>query len=197
MDTENPVAGAPPLADVVQSIATTKGWRPTNWSDHCVSLLREHHAQGISSSESARLINERYGTNHTRNAVIGKRNRLGLVGGAGDPTRSAPVRATRAEKRSPRGKPHQAKPQPPKPQFKQEASGMRSVATTGFRHLDLLELKAGECKWPSSGDGPFTFCGCAVFNNINALPYCAPHYALATRPSVERKHISTFRDTPR
>lgn len=183
MDTSNPVAGASPLADVVQSIAPTKGWHKTNWSDHCVTMLREHHAAGIPCSESAALINKRYGTAHTRNSVIGKRHRLGLRGGSNDPTRSAPVRATRAEKRAPLSKSHPAKPQPPKPRFKHEPGGLRTVRTD-FQHLDLLELKEGLCKWPSAGDGPFTFCGCAVFNNINALPYCAPHYALATRPST-------------
>ena len=188
MDTENPVAGAAPLADVVQSIAPVIGSRKSDWPDNHIALLRSHHAAGIPSSESARLINERYGANYTRNAVIGKRSRLGLVGGATDPTRSAPVeRVSRSEKRAPlskpyQAKPYQAKPQPPKPRFKHEASGLRSVATA-FRHLDLLELKEGLCKWPE-GAGPFTFCGCAVFNNINALPYCAPHYALATRAST-------------
>ncbi len=180
--TDKAVAGAAPLADVVQAIVPTRGWKLTNWPDTHVAMLREHHAAGIACSASADLINERYGTDYSRNAVIGKRNRLGLGGGSDDPTRSAPVRVPRAKKPWRQAGPREPKQQPPRPQFKQEAGGLRSVATD-FRHLDLLELETGLCKWPA-GDGPaFTFCGCAVFNNINALPYCAPHYALATRPS--------------
>lgn len=44
-------------------------------------------------------------------------------------------------------------------------------------HLDLLDLSAGDCRWPY-GEGPFTFCG----RPTEAGSYCAAHAAVAFRP---------------
>lgn len=48
----------------------------------------------------------------------------------------------------------------------------------GPLHLTLLELDDNKCRWPF-GDGPFTFCGCAVRDES---PYCDTHHAIAYVP---------------
>jgi len=43
------------------------------------------------------------------------------------------------------------------------------------RHVSLLDLQPGECRWPH-GEGPFTFCGHAT---VKDRSYCAAHAELA------------------
>jgi GcrA cell cycle regulator len=42
-----------------------------------------------------------------------------------------------------------------------------------FRHVDLVDLKSGECKWPA-GNSPFTFCGASADGS-----YCRYHARLS------------------
>jgi GcrA cell cycle regulator len=60
------------------------------WTDEITNMAIAGHRDGISRSVIARLINAEHGTRFTRNAVIGKLNRLGYVDPARNPTKSAP-----------------------------------------------------------------------------------------------------------
>jgi len=49
------------------------------WDSAHLDLLETHFNDGLSASESAKKLNAFFGVNLTRNAIIGKRHRLGLV----------------------------------------------------------------------------------------------------------------------
>lgn len=50
-----------------------------NWNEGRTALLRKHHADGVSASVSAEIINKETGSTFTRSAIMGKRHRLGLT----------------------------------------------------------------------------------------------------------------------
>jgi GcrA cell cycle regulator len=48
------------------------------WAQEATDMLIEHYKTGVTASASARMINAKFGTQYTRNAIIGKRDRVGL-----------------------------------------------------------------------------------------------------------------------
>src|SRR3954463_14214296 len=53
---------------------------PTDWAPEHSGALRDLLAQRLSFSEAAAVINKRFNTAYSRNAVIGRARRLGLAG---------------------------------------------------------------------------------------------------------------------
>src|SRR3954447_856456 len=52
---------------------------PGHWSSEHSDALRDYFLKGMSYAEIGRRINARFGTAYTRNAVVGRAKRLGLV----------------------------------------------------------------------------------------------------------------------
>ena len=52
---------------------------PGHWSSEHSDALRDYFLKGMSYAEIGRQINARFGTAYTRNAVIGRAKRLGLI----------------------------------------------------------------------------------------------------------------------
>ena len=134
--------------------------------------LRELHAapQMYSNTEIARMLSREFRISLSRNSVIGKIARLGLVHrhGASKGGGSKPGRVP------PRPKPVKSIPAPPR-------APRIPVGRPGT--LSLIELRDGDCKWPS-GDGPsFTFCGRAC---IPEQSYCEEHFRMAHNEPRER-----------
>lgn len=50
----------------------------TMWAQEATDLLIEHYKTGVTASASAKIINAKFSTQYTRNAIIGKRDRVGL-----------------------------------------------------------------------------------------------------------------------
>ena len=133
--------------------------------------LKELHAapQMHSNTEIARMLSREFEIAITRNAVIGKIARLGLVHrhGASKGGGSRPGRVP------PKPKPTASIPAPPRaPRIPVERPGT----------LTLLELRDGDCKWPD-GDGPYLFCGRAC---VLEQPYCEEHLRMAHNEPRER-----------
>jgi GcrA cell cycle regulator len=143
-------------------------------------LKRCFHA-GLSCSQIAREIGV------TRNAVIGKMNRLGLSRPK-DVIGRQPERAARpARPKTPRIW------RPKRPRLNIFAQhGMLSAAFPGpqpraedipiynGRGCTLLELSRGKCRWPISNPGAEDFCFCGN-EPIKGLPYCLGHARIAYR----------------
>jgi GcrA cell cycle regulator len=51
---------------------------PSKWPEDMTEMMRKHWELGLSASQSAKIINETFGTLQTRNSIIGKRHRMGL-----------------------------------------------------------------------------------------------------------------------
>lgn len=152
---------------------------PGGWTVEQSLALERYVGDGDSYSVAAAKINEEYGTNFSRNAAIGRANRIGL---------SAPIKP-----------PQPRKPRVYKPKDRTltrivrangNSNAMRIVTLserTEFKlrcveieplNKTLIELKKGDCRQPY-GDGPFTFCGHPARAGSS---YCTPHHHLNWEP---------------
>jgi len=132
-----------------------------DWTDAAIARLKALWAEGLSASE----VGKRLGV--SRNSVIGKIHRLGLSGKYRRPRER--VRRMRAK-----AKPAQLleieQPVSSRPEMPQIRQDIRPGS------FDLLELRAGMCRWPEGDRAPYSFCGAPVAFDSS---YCRKHYALA------------------
>jgi len=135
----------------------------TTWTAERIALLKNRIAAGLSCGQIAREIGL------SRNAVIGKANRLGLSRFKGTKKNAQPRVATQHRiLRALWAKPHAALPE---------------VPGCNTKRCSFFELQVWHCRWPigdpTSED--FGFCG---NNLINGLPYCPAHARIAYRPDT-------------
>jgi GcrA cell cycle regulator len=164
------------------------------WTADRNAKLRELHALGLSASQMAKLLG-----GVTRNAVIGKCNRMGL-GPIGGGKASAPAQYRRtpvkpAKPRSPKGVmvlarqggPTQRNPAENKiANLKANAEAREKPAPSVIeRARAFLPLEGREpvqfgspgCKWPVGGEGADM--RCCGSERVDGKPYCADHGRLA------------------
>jgi GcrA cell cycle regulator len=156
----------------------------TDWPAEHSAALREFFAKGMSHAESAKAINAKFGTAYSRSAAIGKAKRMGLAGtGRQDvsppPQAIQPRLRDRRERRIPQ-------PRRPMPTFESvEAVKLRCVEIDP-RHLSLIELERGDCRYPYGGDEEgeaITFCG---HPQRHGSSYCMAHFHLTRCPAPHR-----------
>jgi GcrA cell cycle regulator len=161
----------------------------STWSAERVELLKRHFNAGLSCSQIAREIGV------TRNAVIGKMNRLGLsrprdvIAGQREHRRSARL----ARPKTPAG------PRPRRPRlsifaqhemlaeaFPEPQLRVEDVPIVNGCGCTLLELSRTTCRWPVSATdrADARFCGSTP---IEGLPYCPGHARIAYRPAGRRR----------
>lgn len=154
--------------------------------EHCDELRRI--APYCSAGVAAAKLNEKFGTSYSRNAVIGRRIRMGL----GNASEAGKERLER------------------KPQQK-AAPIVRAVAPSQPRpkpvcvdaeplHLPLIELEHHQCRWPF-GDGPFTFCGHPRYTDRSTSDeqqtmYCLKHLQMSIGHGTQQERSAT-RSFPR
>lgn len=131
-------------------------WSSTQWTEERTERLKKLWQQGF----SAGLIAREFRT--TRNAVIGKIQRLGLDW--------RPETQLSLGNRGKRAKPSPQKPAPRPAQLLKTEQQVSSKPFVPFR-LRLIDLQPGQCRWPE-GDGPFWFCGARQARNSS---YCEEH----------------------
>jgi GcrA cell cycle regulator len=157
----------------------------TNWAPEHSDALRECLAKGMSYSQAADAINAKFGTGYTRNAAIGRGKRMGLAGperpkdshrvphGAG-----APRPTKKRERRA-------AVPVQPRPPVIERAEPIKlRCVGVNPRLLSLLDLEAGDCRYPYGGDKDgeaITFCG---HPRREGSSYCTPHFHLTRGPDT-------------
>lgn len=166
------------------------------WTEELTSRLKTIYETGISSAEIAAEMN----CGISRNAVIGKVNRMGLTRSNGHENRIPSGRSPRHQAYKPREKRATIR----FIRCNSNSNAMRVVDTVEFdaaemrcvevepRHLSLIDLEPNDCRWPY-GDGPgFTFCGQPRFASSH---YCGPHTALSWGPgtSSERAAVKVSR----
>jgi GcrA cell cycle regulator len=156
-----------------------------SWTHDRVEILTQLWTDGLSASEVARKLG-----GVTRNAVIGKLHRLGLLGTRA--TASAPhaprpsrlPKAARARAALPRPPPRSGSlaPAPPCPQPQDQLTGTI---------LQLTDLRRTTCRWPigdPQAEG-FSFCG----RRATRGPYCGSHAAVAYQPrtTTRRQRVAS------
>lgn len=170
----------------------------TLWQQEATDLLIEHYKTGVTASASAKLINAKFGTQYTRNAIIGKRDRVGL-GRANpiqsqmmrDPLAKAALDAERRRKRAERlAKLEQAERSK---QRQREIQRLREAEALAAK-IDavapvkpfaksttdaIMSLKFRSCRYPIGGVGADDFHFCCEPQAENSS-YCATHKAICT-----------------
>lgn len=160
----------------------------SNWQAAHSQALREYLAKGMSYSEIADAVNAKFGTAYSRSSAIGRARRMGLA----DPERPAgsleqgPKRAPSGEAsglQQPRER-HIPEFVRPIPAFERvELPKLRCVEIVP-RHLSLVDLESGDCRYPYGGDEEgeaITFCG---HPQREGSSYCAPHFHLTRNPDI-------------
>ena len=147
------------------------------WTSERVAQLRSCASAGLTCSQIAGEIGV------SRNAVIGKMNRLGL-----SRPRSARTSAPEAKRAAGRnGSPnitrlfsqHRILMQlPPEPQ-----DWSAVVSIHAGRGCSLLDLSPGKCRWPINEPGAQDFCFCGN-QQVEGLPYCMGHARLAYKSTA-------------
>jgi GcrA cell cycle regulator len=142
--------------------------RAGRWPDELVARLKELWPD-YEASQIAAIFRM------TRNAIIGKANRLGLA------QKKRPAKRTKqpyrpAAKFYP--KPQYFPPQQPPPVIMPELP---------FLNRTIEELAPGECRYPSGERVPYLFCGQPVQHSSS---YCAHHHRLVYYPlSPSRREL--------
>jgi len=179
------------------------------WTAERVGLLRKLWGEGLSASEIASELGERA----TRNAVLGKGHRLGLVRsaatGAGTPRPRKPNRrpeppltAEPSGQNAPVLTPTMVDPQPAEEaevarpreealvpvQKLEQTRRQEDVVAPLSKRVTIMELREAMCRFPL-GDPTtpeFRYCGAQA---ITSLPYCPHHAQIAYQPAAERKRL--------
>jgi GcrA cell cycle regulator len=167
-----------------------------NWSAECTELLIKHFHDGVSTRDSALLIYNATGVKFTKNAVIGRRNRVGLCRNTKErstilaPRTIARQRAKEAEREAgllkreqlERHKKDKAEAEVELLARKSTEAGtqasLRHCYTTYTRDA-VLGLQANSCRYPIGevGHEDFHFC-CEPKDDDSS--YCTKHRALCT-----------------
>lgn len=150
-----------------------------DWTEERVALLRQRKAEGVGPSAIAR---ELRGHNliPTRNAVIGKLNRLGLRVGA-------PIKAERKRQSRKVQVKAQRAPKPRPPAQAPRCVALPPLLLAGGKTIGILDVNDSMCRYPigDPAKSDFAFCGRAP---VNERPYCIDHVRLcydAPRKSPE------------
>jgi GcrA cell cycle regulator len=151
----------------------------SGWTDERIKILTHMWAD---ASNTASLIGEAIGM--SRNAVVGKRKRLGLP----ERRNGRQVRNTEPQEAKPQKLKRQPKPQKFRgkrfliPSSKRalpklEPKSQIVMEVPAPRMLDLVDLTERTCKWPATDVLPHKFCG---QQKESGVPYCAFHQRRAS-----------------
>lgn len=159
------------------------------WEEAHSAALRECVEKGMSFAETARALNSRFGTAYTRNAAIGRARRMGLsvpqqTRPAGPfPAQKRPDARRISEKRARKF----VKPAPKLTTLERAAALQLRCVAIDPRHLSLIDLEVGDCRYPYGGDvegEPITFCG---HPRHDGSSYCLSHFHLTCELELMRE----------
>jgi GcrA cell cycle regulator len=158
---------------------------PSNWPSEHSDALRECFVLRLSYLEAAAAINRKFNTSYSRNAVLSRATRMGLMGSRlpelppGTSPAAVPGLSPLGETRP--SEPGWRRLHWPPAFEKAETPKLRCVETEP-RHLSLIELERADCRYPYGGDGEgeaITFCGQP---RRPGSSYCTPHFHLSRCP---------------
>ena len=159
-----------------------------DWAAEHSDALREYLAKGMSFSKIADAINAKFNTTYSRSAAIGRARRMGIAG----PDRAKDLAAHWPKLPSDANPPRLHKPREryvparmhPIPALEGAAPVQLHCVEIAPRHLSLIDLEAGDCRYPYGGneDGEaITFCG---HPRRASSSYCVAHFHLTCGPGA-------------
>ena len=138
------------------------------WTSERVEQLKGCVGAGLSCSQIAAEIGV------SRNAVIGKMNRLGL-------SRPKVVLAKTPEQKRDAWRPRALTQLQILMRLPREP--LAEATSAHGRGCSLLELSPGKCRWPISEPGTAHFCFCGN-TQVEGLPYCVGHARIAYKSAA-------------
>jgi GcrA cell cycle regulator len=175
---------------------------PTIWAPEHSAALRDYLVSGMSYAEIAQAINARFNTSYSRSATLGRARRMGLAGN------ERPRETTAQPSKSRQMSLHHLRERFAStakwfvPIFERVDLPKLRCVEIEPRHLSLIELEAGDCRYPYGGDEegePITFCGHPRREDSS---YCMAHFHLTSGPDAQpERRVSTaslriVRDNP-
>lgn len=151
-----------------------------SWTEERVGVLKKLYAAGISATEIAVQLN----CGFSRNAVLGKAHRLGLVVSARrQTTRKRPTLASSGTAPTPKASPVSLAVTPialPPPVRRVKPNEKLIPATPKGKYISILDLRNNTCRWPFDNHDPeiagsFLFCGDPSADLADDRPYCPFH----------------------
>lgn len=172
------VPGRRPLKRSGNETVESAYWPPA----HC-EALSEFVTRGMSYRAAADAINARFGTSYSRSAALGRGRRMGL--GEADrsrpPTAESPLRQALTPGRDDSALLELLRR---RPVFQRLSAVRLRTVDVNPRHLTLVELERGDCRYPYGGElegDAVTFCG---HRRRKGSSYCTPHFHLTRNPDV-------------
>ncbi|GKQ52831.1 GcrA family cell cycle regulator [Bradyrhizobium sp. Ce-3] len=170
-----------------------------NWLPEHSAALQDLRARGLSYSAIADMINATFNTAYTRDATLSRAQRMGLAGldrlEPSLPGHFDPPKPSRPELpwigRLREGRPESKLDLVRLPKVFTETVEMPPLrcAAVAPRHLSMLDLKRGDCRYPYGGhaDGEtVTFCGHPCRSGSS---YCTPHFHLSRDPDASARPV--------
>jgi GcrA cell cycle regulator len=165
---------------------------PTNWAPEHSAALRDYLVSGMSYAEIAQAINAKFNTSYSRSATLGRARRMGLAGN------ERPREATGQPSKSQQMSLHHLRERFAStakwfvPIFERVDLPKLRCVEIEPRHLSLIELEPGDCRYPYGGDEegePITFCGHPRREDSS---YCTAHFHLTCGPDAQpERRVST------
>jgi GcrA cell cycle regulator len=155
----------------------------SNWAPAHSEALREFFVKGMSFSAIAGAINAKFNTSYTRNAVLGRATRMGLAV-TSQPDRTKPPSITETSRILRIRERANTKPWRLPPVLEATETAPLRCAEIVPRHLSLMDLERGDCRYPYGGDTDgeaITFCG---HRRRRGSSYCAAHFKLSRGPGT-------------
>lgn len=151
-----------------------------DWTEDHDAALKQYLDDGMSFGEMAPALTARFGIGRSRNACIGRAGRKGWsskgINGNGMIARKARGKPV-AKARQVSTKPAAKLPAPTRVELRE----LRCIEVAPL-HVDFIELRDGQCKYPFGDAVPYTFCGHPAVGC-----YCAPHAALSTNIDAQSR----------
>jgi hypothetical protein len=151
---------------------------PSEWTHDRIAYLKGAWAAG----DTATMIAETLGGRFTRNAVLGKLQRLGLLGQRQPdltPTERAMRKAAYDAQRNARKRAQRGNIPGMMPVKRPAVAVQRSLPVPAPAppplNFSIMDLRSGLCRWPVNNGGPYLFCG----NAASEVVYCPFHMKMA------------------
>ena len=143
------------------------------WNEETERILSDMFHDGKSGEDIAARLSELTGKKVSRNTVIGKRHRMGLVHSVpSDPGKAK--RKPRKRTATPDGAATKRLRTGP-PQSKHvKRRRKRSAPIPEHKGIAFDDLTAGVCRWPEGEGDEMSFCGCKATHG----PYCEAHHRI-------------------
>jgi hypothetical protein len=160
---------------------------PKQWSDEEDEQLKKLTLEGMSAS----MIADRMPGNRSRNSIIGRKHRLGMMGKQTQRKKSAsplPIKPSRVYDRHTQAATsayvRALRSMEAKMRYAETSKVIQDTSEVEPLNVELLDLHEQSCRWPVTTELPHLFCG---HTKQAGSSYCPHHHARSRTPAQVRK----------